>query len=177
MHPHSPLGSACVRKRRSAAEKCSSQRADESEAASPSHSVLRHVLYIMPKTTWESSSAGSAASSENLKLLQLQLTSLPESSTTCSAPERHMTNPCSTNAKRRRSSVPRCAFAGRPHTLDFESLRQRKVDCSLGVGQYPGIWSPSQCWRTGRPPAIHRYERRSPHRNSVNITEPRPIVA
>jgi transposase len=59
-------------------------------------------LYIMPKTTWESSSAGFAASSGNLKLLQLQLTSLPESSTTCSAHERHTTNPCSTSAKRRR---------------------------------------------------------------------------
>src|SRR5579859_342224 len=100
-HPHSPLGSACVRKRRSAAKKCSSPKAGESEAGSPSHSAWRHVLYIMPKTIWENSSEGSAANSENLKLLQLPLTSLPESFTTCSARESHMTNPYSTNAKRR----------------------------------------------------------------------------
>jgi hypothetical protein len=101
MHPRSPLGSACARKRRSAAEKCSSPRADQSEAGFPSHFVWRHVLYTMPKTTWENSSAGYAASSENLKLSQVQFTSLPESSTTCSALERRVTNPCSTSARRR----------------------------------------------------------------------------
>ena len=76
------------------------------------------------------------------KLLQPQLTSLPESSTTSSAHERHMTNPCSTSAKRRRSSVPRCDCAGTPLISGSVSFQQKKVDCSLGVGFCHAIRGP-----------------------------------
>jgi hypothetical protein len=62
MHPHSPPGLGCVRKRRSVAEKSSLQRADESEAGLPSHSVWLRGRYTTPRTTWESSSAGPVGS-------------------------------------------------------------------------------------------------------------------
>ncbi|HME31644.1 MAG TPA: IS110 family transposase [Terriglobales bacterium] len=49
------------------------------------------------------------------------------------AQESRTTSPSSTNAKRWRSSVPRCDCASRLHISDFESSRQRQNDCSLGA--------------------------------------------
>jgi transposase len=64
----------------------------------PSHGAQS---YTTPKTIWESSSGGSVASSASLRRSQPRPTSSLESSTTCSAHERHMTNRCSTSAKKR----------------------------------------------------------------------------
>jgi len=36
--------------------------------------------------------------------------------------------------------VPRCGSAGRLRTWDFESSRQKKVDCSFGVGLASANW-------------------------------------
>src|SRR5271165_5917123 len=47
------------------------------------------------------------------------------------AQESHTTSPSSTNAKRWRSSVPRCDCASRLHISDFESSPQRQTDCSI----------------------------------------------
>jgi hypothetical protein len=124
MHPHSPPGSVCVLRRRSVAEKSSSQRADESAAGLPSHSVWRHGRYTTPRTTWESSSVESAVSSASPRLLPLQHTSSPGSSTTCSAHESPMTNPYSTSAKR--GGVEACRDAA------------PQAGCAPGISNHPG---------------------------------------
>ena len=128
MHLHSFPGSACARKRRSAAGKCSSPRADGSEVGLPLHFIWRHGRCTTPRTTWESSSVGSAASSGNRRRLPLQLISSLESSTTCSARERHMTNPCS---QMRRGGVEACRDAapqaGRSSWIQNHSGRGRLI--------------------------------------------------